>query len=173
MMESRVSRAYIARCHRALKKREAPLDGWACEGVIDHGEDDFTCELCGCTRVRYVHAMRHNEYPFEINVGCICAGIMEGDILAAEERDAEAKRRSQRKSNYLKKQWNTISDGLWQLQYKRRTISIEQDSFRGVDFFKINIAGEQYHWKENRRMNSFLTAQHFIFDLIDQEENHA
>lgn len=41
--------------------------------------DLFTCELCDCSQVRFVHVMRHDEYFETVSVGCICAGIMEGD----------------------------------------------------------------------------------------------
>ena len=83
--------ACVRRCHKVLKALDAPLEGWFCVGVLDHGVDSFTCELCDCKKVRYIHAMRHEHYLADIKVGCICAGVMEGDILAAQERDAEAK----------------------------------------------------------------------------------
>lgn len=31
----------------------------------------------------------------------------------------------------------------------------------------VCISGDQYQWKDNRRMTSFLTAQHFVFDLLE------
>ena len=161
--------AYIYRCHKALAAMNAPMEGWFCTGVRDHGVDSFTCQLCGCKRVRYIHVMRHVAYLGFLEVGCICAGVMEGDILAAKERDAEAKRRSQRKSHYLKKTWNAVGENRWRTLYKRKEIIIWQEQFCGRTFFKININGEQYHWKDNRRMGSFLAAQHYVFDLVESE----
>ena len=81
-------KAYYARCINELKKWGAPLDGWRCIGVEDVREDDpeadlFECELCGCSNVRFVHVMDHDLYFEEVRVGCICAGVMEGDILKA------------------------------------------------------------------------------------------
>ena len=113
--------------------------------------------------------MQHTDYGEKIMVGCICAGIMEGNILAAKERDAKAKRRSARKSNYLKRSWDVIDSDIWGLKYKHRLITIERDYFREDEFYKINISGDEYQWKNNRRMTSFLSAQHYIFDLIDTE----
>lgn len=55
--------------------------------MIDNKEADFKCELCGCNDVRYIHVMENEDFPYELQVGCICAGIMEDDILAAQERD--------------------------------------------------------------------------------------
>lgn len=161
--------ACVRRCRKVLKALDAPLEGWFCVGVLDHGVDSFTCELCDCKKVRYIHAMRHEHYLADIKVGCICAGVMEGDILAAQERDAEAKRHSQRKSHYLKREWNAVGEGRWRILYKRREIFIWREQFCSRDFFKININGEQYHWKDNRRMGSFLAAQHYVFDLVESE----
>ena len=84
---------YIARCHRKLKEYGAPLSGWYCVEVIDiademDDEDATTeCELCGCKKVRYIHVMRYDDYFDDFRVGCICAGIMEGDILEAKDRE--------------------------------------------------------------------------------------
>jgi hypothetical protein len=36
--------------------------------------------------------MQHKGYPEVIEVGCICAGVMEGDILAAKDRERECSR---------------------------------------------------------------------------------
>ena len=66
--------ACVRRCHNVLKALDAPLEGWFCVGVLDHGVDSFTCELCDCKKVRYIHAMRHEHYLANIKVGCICAG---------------------------------------------------------------------------------------------------
>lgn len=163
--------AYYAKCYRTLKKLGAPTSRWWCELVIDYGSEAFTCELCGCKKVRYVHVMEHADYPDKLRVGCICAGVMEGNILNAQKRDHEARLRSQRKSNYLKKQWAAISEDCWQLRYKHRHMSIERDVFYGREFFKLTIDGEQFQWKDNQRMTSFLTAQHLAFGLM--EENYA
>lgn len=169
-MEGQVSSGYIARCHATLKEMGAPLMDWECAEVVDHGEDNFTCELCDCKKVRYIHVMRHDDWPDALRVGCICAGVMEGDILAAKERDAAARRRSQRKSHYLGKRWDAIGEGVWKTNYKHRVITIERDSFRGHEYYVISMGGECYQWKENRRMTSFLAAQYFVFDLIEWEE---
>ena len=161
------SSPYLAKCRRTLRELEAPLTGWRCIGVSDREMDDFTCELCGCTRVRYVHVMEHPEFPWELSTGCICAGIMEEDILGAKVREREARRRSQRKSNYLKKQWAAVSNRRWELRYKHRNLVIDTDSFRGRENYRLEIDGEGYHWKDNTRMTSFLSAQHLAFDLMD------
>jgi len=168
-MESEMSPGYLSRCHEALKRLGAPLEGWYCSGVVDYGNAVFECELCGYPAVRYVHIMVHKEYPAQVQVGCVCAGIMEGDILAAKERDRQAKNRSARKSKYLQKHWEATEDNRWMIRHKHKTITVERDSFRDREYYKIDIDGDQYHWKDNNRMSSFLVAQHYIFDIIDAE----
>jgi hypothetical protein len=143
------------------------MENWHCVGVTDYETDNYKCELCGCENVRYIHRMIHDQYPDELKVGCVCAGIMEDDILAAKERDAEAKRRSKRRLTFFKKDWTVLSDEQWFLKYKRRNIYISQDSFRGKAYYKIDIDGEQYHWQNNSRIVSFVAAKKMVFDLID------
>jgi hypothetical protein len=168
-VEGEVSPNYIARCRKALKERGAPLDGWRCVEVIDFESESFACELCGYPTVRYIHVMSHCEYPSEIHVGCVCAGIMEGDMLAAKKRDAEARNRSQRKAYYLKKEWTRVSPDRWELTYKKLPLIIERADFRGVDYYKIDVDGDQYQWKDNRRIISFSSAQSYIFDCIERD----
>ena len=93
--ESELSKAYLAKCLRRLKEWGAPLEDWRCVDLIDmcEGDDEDTsptfakCDLCDCHKVRFVHVMDHPLYLEEVRVGCICAGIMEGDVLAAKERE--------------------------------------------------------------------------------------
>ncbi|WP_052046345.1 hypothetical protein [Candidatus Paracaedibacter symbiosus] len=44
--------------------------------------------------------MKHNDHD-PLEVGCICAGHMEGDLNAAESRDRELRARANRRSNWL------------------------------------------------------------------------
>jgi hypothetical protein len=111
--------------------------------------------------------MEHPTFPLTLSTGCICAGIMEEDILGAKKREREARRRSQRKSNYLKKEWIAVSEKRWELHYKHRDLVIDTDSFRGGEYYRLEIDGEGYQWKDNTRMTSFLVAQHFAFDIMD------
>lgn len=164
---------YIRRCHKRLKELGAPLEHWHCECVIDGESDDFICELCGCQKVRYIHVMVHPEYDGAIHVGCICAGIMEGDLIAARARDDAAKRKSQRRANFRKKKWAGSDGRSWITRYKNRHVVIERDSFRGRDFFKISIDSEKYQWRNNQRVKTLEDAKLYVFELIDWEETEC
>ena len=61
-MEEIYSEFYLAKCQKRLKEWRAPLDGWYCKKIIDVREDDeeaplATCELCDCSKVRFIHVM--------------------------------------------------------------------------------------------------------------------
>ncbi len=77
------------------KRNDVPHEGWTCEGVIDLGALVGTCRMCGKQIIRYVHVMRHPEYPRTIGAGCVCAGRMEGDPEAARLRENAFKNRQQ------------------------------------------------------------------------------
>ena len=76
-----------------------PKTGWKCIGMTDLGKGNYTtCEMCRSSTIRYVHHMQHSQYPRVLGVGCVCAGRMEGNIELAKFREADFKRRAQRKS---------------------------------------------------------------------------
>jgi len=75
-----------------------PTRGWECINIEDLEEPAAICEMCETTEIRYVHVMHHPEYPDTLDCGCICAGHMQGDPVAAREREANIKRRGARRS---------------------------------------------------------------------------
>lgn len=68
-----------ANCENLWKRDDVSKDGWTCEGVTDLGASVGVCEMCGHQIIRYVHHMAHPNYR-SLDVGCICAGKMEGNI---------------------------------------------------------------------------------------------
>jgi len=74
-------------------KSGVPHRGWECIEMEDIGEDLETCEMCLTAQVRYVHVMRHSQFPRSLRCGCICAAAMEQDYVAAVGREEHFKRR--------------------------------------------------------------------------------
>ena len=88
-----------------------PHKGWACSGVEDLGAPTQVCEMCEVQEIRYVHTMQHPEYPTALEVGCVCAGHMEGDLERAKGREREVKSRSRRRENWVSKPWRLSARG--------------------------------------------------------------
>ena len=88
------------------KRVDVPKTGWVCTGVTDLGEPVGVCEMCGHQIIRYVHHMEHPAYR-SLDVGCICAGKMEGNIEQAKKREQDFKNRQARKENFKNRQWRT------------------------------------------------------------------
>jgi len=166
------SKAYIARCHRTLKEWGAPLDGWVVNNTYDcleEADELFTCELCGCTRVRIVHEMKHAYFYEPISVGCICAGIMEDDILAAKERDRLMKNRAKRRKNFLKRLWDKTLDGAYVLRYRGELLKISESHVH-PGHFTVSLGNDCTSQHKGKPITNFLSAVHAAFNLIDPAE---
>ena len=160
---------YSQRCIARLESIGAPRDGWFCEEVITMPDADFICELCDYDRIKYVHVMVHPQWPDKFHVGCVCDGTMSSDLLAAKERDDEAKRREARRRSFMKKQWEEHPAGYMVLPKTRNNITAEKDSFYGKEFYKVSIDGEPYQWWENHRIETLEDAKAVAFEVLDYE----
>ena len=168
----RRDRMYYARCINELKKWGAPLDGWRCIDVEDVREDDceaelFECELCGCSSVRFIHVMDHELYFEEVRVGCICAGIMEGDILKAEERERQMRNRANRRRSFVKHKWKPVRPGQWVRSYRNKFLRIWTTD-NGYLVFADTRMTRSYKGKPIR---DFYSAIYAAFDLADPVED--
>lgn len=73
---------------RRWDKAGVPHKGWRCIRASDlrfeHGDyyEPQVCQMCGNERLRFVHLMRHDDYPSDLLVGCVCASKMEGNSAA-------------------------------------------------------------------------------------------
>ena len=170
-----IDSAYVRRCQKRLQEWGAPLSGWYCDYIYDvaNEEEDsdhielFTCELCDCTQVRFVHVMRHDEYFETVSVGCICAGIMEGDILAARERERLMKNRAKRKRNFPHRQWRKNWYGNYQLTYQGRKVFINN---KGGNRYSVYVDGKTSWSYKGKPLDNFVSAAYAAFELADPIE---
>jgi hypothetical protein len=88
-----------------------PQRGWSCVSVYDVEEPTHVCEMCEVQLVRFVHVMRHPDYPEGLDVGCVCAGHMEGDYRGARLREQQFKQRVTRRARWLSRKWRTSRKG--------------------------------------------------------------
>ena len=162
---------HYARCIQRLKEWRAPLSGWYCTAIIDVREDDpeaplSSCELCDCCFVRYEHVMEHDLYFEPVTVGCICAGIMEDNVLKAQERERLMRNRSKRRRNFVRRTWKRNGDCLWYRQYRKKQLVI----FKGSSGYSVSV-GRTTVWKyKGRPILDFLSAMYAAFDLADPVE---
>lgn len=71
-----------------------PKKGWTCVGVEDLEEPSQLCEMCDSAKIRYAHIMEHPDYPGSLQVGCVCAELMEEDYKRPREREKRQKFRT-------------------------------------------------------------------------------
>lgn len=97
-----------------------PKRGWTCVDIKDlspPGDYDYsdrnypTCEMCEVATIRFVHTMRHPDYPRELEVGCVCAGHMEQSLKRAKEREAALKKHAASRKKWLTRKWRVSQKG--------------------------------------------------------------
>ncbi len=103
------------------KRDDVPHSGWVCTGITDLGAPTAICEMCGHQIIRYVHHMRHPNYR-PLNVGCVCAGKMEGNMEAARKRERDLKSRQTRLETFKKRKWKRSKSGNQYLKIKEHLI---------------------------------------------------
>ena len=104
-----------------------PHKGWECIDFEDLDEPSETCEMCEFQTIRYVHVMRHPDYPAPLRCGCDCAGTMSSDYEGAERRERLAKNASRRRAQWLQRNWKTSAKGNTYLKTDGFIITIFQD----------------------------------------------
>lgn len=104
-----------------------PHKNWYCVEIEDLGAQDRVCEMCESQDIRYVHYMHHPSHPEVLAVGCVCAGHMEGDLVAAKAREASMLSRAGKRKRWTTRRWKTsqkgnptiVSDGYRVTVYKK------------------------------------------------------
>lgn len=98
-------------------KAGVPKRGWVCEGEEDLGTPSATCEMCETVEIRFVHYMVHEDYPEVLACGCVCAGHMEEDAAAAQQREKNMKGRARRRTAWPDRAgWRLSKAGNWTIK---------------------------------------------------------
>ena len=164
---------YKARCLKTLKELEFPTEGWICEWVEDMEEPEEVCELCGCSRVRFLHHMQHPAVPESITVGCLCDGIMSGDELGALEREREARNRAKRRQNFIYGAWTQEFAGLQATRWKKKmrngpVCMIHQDN---SGQYAVWHNGHWCYQCRGKPITTFAQAASALFTVNDPKRN--
>ena len=111
----------VSETENLWKRDDVPKTGWTCVGVTDLGAPVGICQMCGHQIIRYVHHMQHPDFR-DLDVGCICAGKMEGDIDAAKQREQDFKNKQSRRENFKKRKWKTSKNNNSYLKIKEHLV---------------------------------------------------
>lgn len=101
-----------------------PKSGWQSLAVLDLGAPCLRCQACQCTRVRFVHLITHPEISGQYRVGCICAGNLTGDPVAAQDRDAKARAVSAQRARWTSRKWKTSRAGNLVIRHRGSVITV-------------------------------------------------
>lgn len=155
-------------------KAGVPHKGWSCVGVEDiadsscDGEDiEYErCEMCGQEKIRFVHIMRHPEYPYELRVGCICAEKMSDDYVNPRRAEDSLRNRALRRKNFDKTTWNyNPRKNTYSKKYKGEYITIMQSRYGNWGIF----FAENRIWDYNgRKIRSMEDANRVAFEIFEQ-----
>ncbi len=114
-----------------------PKANWTWLDCIDLKEDqglEFDeyedCEFCGQEKIRYVHELKHTDWPHVIRVGRICAARYTTVSPAElEKHEAILKNRSQRRQRFpMLKSWKMSTKGNHHIDYLDHHILVVKKS---------------------------------------------
>ena len=123
-----------------------PHKGWSCVGFEDLGKPSTICEMCGHQEIRYVHRMRHPDYPEALDVGCVCAEKMEADNTSAGRRESNAKSIADKLSRFMDSpNWRATKKGNQRIKRNDHIIVISERNSFG---YWITLDATEYSQRE-------------------------
>ena len=140
-----------------------PHKGWEEVDCEDLGAGNYEyCEACSRQEIRYVHILRHDNYPNDIRVGCVCAeNLIEGYCGKEKERKAR------RLHNFINnKRWSINQYGNFTISYKQYTVEIcPIENVYKVSICKIPVQNNK--WKNGEKeFNTLEEAKKAAFKGI-------
>ncbi|MCQ2081753.1 MAG: hypothetical protein MJZ11_08840 [Lachnospiraceae bacterium] len=154
-------------------KSGVPHKGWVCIDVVDladcFNDEDVEyeqCEMCGNERIRYVHIMRHQEYPEDLHVGCVCAEKMTDDYVNPRRAERELRNRASRRTNFNKIEWRyNSSKGTYSKKYKGEYITIVKSRYGTYGIF---FAGKNFWDADGEKIRDFMLAERVAFNIFEE-----
>ncbi len=142
-----------------------PHRGWHVVDYYKSGEQDHVCEMCEKQRVMFVHVMRHEDYPDDLKVGCVCAGHMEEDLDRARQREVRYRNKAKRRDKWLSRRWrSSFTYGGEYLRTDGLSISVyPNDSFWSAT---IRHRATEYKRDSERRYKTSDEAKYAAFEVM-------
>lgn len=107
--------------------------------------------------------MAHRFYFETESVGCICAGLMSGNVMEAKERERRLRNREKRKKYFPYRKWKEDYDGSLYVIYKGKRVAI----YKNGNYYSCNCNGEWVYRYKGKGINSFKAAALAAFDVVD------
>jgi hypothetical protein len=125
-----------------------PHRGWTCVDIEDLGEPSVICEMCESQEIRYVHHMEHLDYG-TLATGCVCAGHMEGDLVAARTREASMQSRTGKRKRWLSRNWKISAKGNPWLRAEGFRITVYERGGGWATTVSVEDNSAVYHARRN------------------------
>ena len=120
--------------------------------------------MCEWQQVRYVHHMRHADYHKVLEVGCDCAGYMQGDLTAARQRERTLKSRQKRRAKWTARKWKISKRGNPWLETKGHHITIFRRASNWT--FRVSREYEDFEQFSDATFPTVDQAKLAAFDFI-------
>lgn len=148
-----------------------PHKGWVCVEIEDLGEPQVECEMCESQTIRYVHHMEHPHYSTVLAVGCVCAGNMEGNLVAARNRDASMQSRASRRKRWITRKWRISVNGNPTIKADGYRVTVYPRSGGWAATLSPLNGGSVLHGRRNYRLmdQAKLAAFDYITRLISNK----
>src|SRR5271166_1202731 len=114
-----------------------PRRGWVCVGVVDLNPDELpmeevdyaTCEVCGQHPIRFVHTIVHDDWPEELDVGCVCVEHLTNDYVNPRRHERDLKNRASARARWLKRRWKISAKGAFWIKEKGHHMAVFRATF--------------------------------------------
>ena len=122
-----------------------PHKGWIDLGVFDEQFPDHICQMCRSAHVRFVHVMRHPDYPEDLHVGCVCAERMSSDFVTPRGHEKAAKNRKARRDKWVQRKWRTSRKGHAYIRAQGVLFTVMMHP-AGWNYSLMKLASGTGHW---------------------------
>jgi hypothetical protein len=126
--------------HGKWSQPGVPHRGWIEVDVYDLGEPSQTCEMCEVMDIRYVHVVEHPEYPEQLEVGCVCAEHLTGDLVGPKAKEKKLKSIAKNKDTWSKKSWKMSAKGNPYLNEDGFNLVIMRDYVASPPAWRVRVA---------------------------------
>ena len=122
--------------------------------------------MCGNEKIRYVHVMRHSEWPEVLHVGCVCAEKMTDDYVNPRERETILRNKASRRTNFNKVVWRYNQEKrTYTKKYKGENITIVESRYGG---YGVLFADNKIWNYQSRKIRDFEFAEKVAFEVFDE-----